>query len=921
MKTLVKYLLMSFMILLLASCGRSMEEATKDYNNLVSSNNKSGVTVDGLILFASDGVIDAQLGLSNYYGNKNNKKLELYWLIKAAEQGHLTAQNNVGHMYYTGEGSTQDYNQAFKWFTKAANQDHANAQGALGQMYYYGEGIDQDYNQAFKWFTKAANQNNANSQNWLGYMYDTGKGVEQSYDQALKWYTKAAKQGNADAKSKIKPVQIAIAKQNAEQGDADDKFNLYTAYKTGQGIDGIDKDLNKANHWLREAAEQGHAIAQNKLGGMYYYGTGTTQDYKEAFKWYTKVPNQGDANIQNNLGTMYYAGKGVDQDYNQAFNWFEKAAIQDYAQAQNSMGIMYENGQGTEKDIKQAIRWYTKAIKQGNGAANVKLQDLVDKINDADQQQELGDMFYAGTDVDQDYKTALKWYIKAAEQGDSVHQYYLGNKYETTQGHIDLTKALRWYQKATDQDHTNAQLSLKSLEKKITNADTQYAIARMYSNGKDVAKDDKKAFMWHQKAANQNHANSQSSLGYMYDTGKGVEQSYDQALKWYTKAANQGNAIAQSNLAEKYEKGQGTKQDYKQAAKWYQKSVDNGFAKAKSYLDNLMEKITNADTQYAIASMYSDGDDVAKDDKKAFMWHQKAANQNNAKSQNSLGTMYYAGKGVEQSYDQAFNWFKKAANLGLAIAQNNMGIMYEYGKGVKKSYLMAAEYYRLSAKNGYEKGIERANSALLDSIDLDPISKKMTDELYMTKTYDHSVQHKDVKNLSQRVQVYMVGLTGFFGADKYFSYTMQLNESGQIVDTKLLKHSWTYNTLLPPGDGKDMAEFIGEVLWEGGKMYIEVQSSYLNDDSANLIYFKAFPGNEYKGYTITKESITKTVKFYGVNDDGKSEWVIMEFESMKSLINHNSCELSKFVVNSNAGGWPELGPFEVNCEFNKMLTN
>jgi len=416
MKTLVKYLLMSFMILLLASCGRSMEEATKDYNNLVSSNNKSGVTVDGLILFASDGVIDAQLGLSNYYGNKNNKKLELYWLIKAAEQGHLTAQNNVGHMYYTGEGSTQDYIQAFKWFKKAANQDHANAQG-------------------------------------------------------------------------------------------------------------------------------------------------------------------------------------------------------------------------------------------------------------------------------------------------------------------------------------------------------------------------------------------------------------------------------------------------------------------------------------------------------------------------SLGTMYYAGKGVEQSYDQAFNWFKKAANLGLAIAQNNMGIMYEYGKGVKKSYLMAAEYYRLSAKNGYEKGIERANSALLDSIDLDPISKKMTDEFYMTKTYDHSVQHKDVKNLSQRVQVYMVGLTGFFGADKYFSYTMQLNESGQIVDTKLLKHSWTYNTLLPPGDGKDMAEIIGEVLWEGGKMYIEVQSSYLNDDSANLIYFKAFPGNEYKGYTITKESITKTVKFYGVNDDGKSEWVIMEFESMKSLINHNSCELSKFVVNSNAGGWPELGPFEVNCEFNKMLTN
>ena len=550
-----------------------------------------------------------------------------------------------------------------------------------------------------------------------------------------------------------------------------------------------------------------------------------------------------------------------------SYNWVSLSA--NYLNNANSQMKMALKA-NANKDYVEEASWLMKSSDNGNKLASVNLAIA----------------HLEGRGVKKDREKSISILNKVANKGYALAQNRLGQIYDTgMHAKQDYKQAVKWYQKSASQEDAKAKLSLKSLEKKITNADTQNAIAWMYSNGKDIAKDDKKAFMWHQKAANQDHANSQNSLGYMYDSGKGVEQSYDQAFMWFKKSANQDDAMAQSNLAEKYEKGQGTNQDYKQAIKWYQKAADQDYSGAQSGVDGIESKIADANTQ------------------------------------NSLGDMYYFNKDVAKDYKQAVKWFKKAANQGHANAQNNMGFMYEHGKGIKQSYLMAVEYYRLSAKNGHEKGIEMANSVLLDSIDLGPISKKMTDELYMTKTYSHVKTTKDVKNLSQKVKVYMVGITGFFGADKYFSYTMQLNESGQIVDTKLLTDSWTYNTLLPPGDGKDMAEFIGEVLWEGGKMYIDVQSSYINDDSANLIYFKAFPGNEYKGYTITKDSITKTVKFYGVNDDGKSEWVIMEFKSMKSLINHNSCELSKFVVNSNAGGWLEVRPFEVNCEFNKMLTN
>ena len=37
--------------------------------------------------------------------------------------------------------------------------------------------------------------------------------------------------------------------------------------------------------------------------------------------------------------------------------------------SQNSLGWMYENGQGVEKDLEEAVKWYRKAADQGNAYA------------------------------------------------------------------------------------------------------------------------------------------------------------------------------------------------------------------------------------------------------------------------------------------------------------------------------------------------------------------------------------------------------------------------------------------------------------------------------------------------------------------------------------------------------------------------
>ena len=55
-----------------------------------------------------------------------------------------------------------------------------------------------------------------------------------------------------------------------------------------------------------------------------------------------------------------------------------------------------------------------------------------------------------------------------------------------------------------------------------------------------------------QKSANQGDANAQFSLGYLYSQGEEVVQDYAKALEWYRKAADQGNNVAQLFLGISY---------------------------------------------------------------------------------------------------------------------------------------------------------------------------------------------------------------------------------------------------------------------------------------------------------------------------------------------------------------------------------
>jgi TPR repeat protein len=102
-------------------------------------------------------------------------------------------------------------------------------------------------------------------------------------------------------------------------------------------------------------------------------------------------------------------------------------------------------------------------------ARYAKIYDMLHRVLRVDPsfeeaQYNLGLMYYKGQGVQQDFKEAVSWYRKGAEQGDAKAQHALGCMYATGQGvQKESKQAALWFQKAADQGDTMAHLGLGDL--------------------------------------------------------------------------------------------------------------------------------------------------------------------------------------------------------------------------------------------------------------------------------------------------------------------------------------------------------------------------------------------------------------------------------------------------------------------------
>ena len=190
-------------------------------------------------------------------------------------------------------------------------------------------------------------------------------------------------------------------------------------------------EKNKGLRSLEYAAENGHALAQWKLGRMYAAGDGVTQDDLKAFDYFRGIadrhaednPDAPQARFVSNafvaLGHYYLEGipnTRVKADPERARQMFDYAAsyFRD-PDAQYYLAKLYLSGTGAPQDPRTALRWFGLSAQKGQCQA----------------QAMLGAMLFAGDHVPRQAARGLMWLTLAKDSARTTDQAWVEKLYDS----------------------------------------------------------------------------------------------------------------------------------------------------------------------------------------------------------------------------------------------------------------------------------------------------------------------------------------------------------------------------------------------------------------------------------------------------------------------------------------------------------
>ncbi len=302
--------------------------------------------------------------LENGCGIEQNEKKALENYERAERNGNILAQYNLGRL-------CQDKTQAFNYFKLAADHRLSTAEDRVGSCLFNGTGIPQDLVGAAVYYWRAANQGNSSGQYHLGMCYFNAKGVDEDQAKALKLFQLCVDQGDPQGLHGLGLCSetncLEYLEEGRELGNLDCLFELGKCYFYGSY--GILRNKGKGFLLYKEAADQGHAAAQYRVGQCYEQGHGVAKAPKLAYEYYHMIPsyhlNQYPAAALF-LGQCYkngfikQDGSVIKPDLKEAFDFFKIA--EGSSSANNELGICYEHGYGVEKNEDLARDHYTQAL-------------------------------------------------------------------------------------------------------------------------------------------------------------------------------------------------------------------------------------------------------------------------------------------------------------------------------------------------------------------------------------------------------------------------------------------------------------------------------------------------------------------------------------------------------------------------------
>ena len=219
------------------------------------------------------------------------------------------------------------------------------------------------------------------------------------------------------------------------------------------------------------------------------------------------------------------------------------------ARADTALAFAYQEGKLGAKDPKRAVALYRRAAEAGDVLAQYRLGELL-KSSDTAQAQ--------------------RWFVRAAEQGHALAQTYALMKFKLlVRPKRPITEVLHEFNQWADDGNVLA----------------MYDLSYRYEVGRYVPEDPQRSVALMRRAAEAGFAQAQATLGTNYLTGRGVNANDAEAAKWFFRAAKQGSPIACFSLGIMYEDGRGVPRDRAKAMEWLEKAAAQGIDAAKKQLE------------------------------------------------------------------------------------------------------------------------------------------------------------------------------------------------------------------------------------------------------------------------------------------------------------------------------------------------
>ncbi|HIM58592.1 MAG TPA: hypothetical protein EYJ00_04630 [Gammaproteobacteria bacterium] len=249
---------------------------------------------------------------------------------------------------------------------------------------------------------------------------------------------------------------------------------------------------------------------------------------------------QDHALAQYQLYKIYNQGEIVSQDKTLAKVYLHRASEGGYSIAQFQLGRLYQKKQL----FRDAFKWLALAAKQNYTPAKLLLAEVKLMVDRAPEEKANSDNteVLESNDVDLEISQIESALVPPLEGVDPNKPIFLEEVPISNPNKDQIARSLA----------NNAKV-MSNVEKLVISAKqgnpiAQHNLSTLFSIGALVPKDNRKAFMLMQEAANQGLTQSQNSLAIMYINGVGVEPDYQSAYFWASTSARQGNQEGQQIL-------------------------------------------------------------------------------------------------------------------------------------------------------------------------------------------------------------------------------------------------------------------------------------------------------------------------------------------------------------------------------------